>query len=235
MNFVAIKPQSLAEQVSDQLVNLIRNQSSDSETLMPPERRLAEQLGVSRQVVREAIKRLELLGLLEVRQGSGIRIIDKLHRPLNTSLSLLIPNVGNRLRQLQETRGAIEPIAAQLAALRATSEQIACLWAIQARLEKAGDDAEAIEIDLEFHHTLAEASGNLMFRLILDSLGEISQESRQLTIKRVGIESAIEHHRSIVAAIESHDPPAAEEAMRHHLREAHKDLELELSENENSA
>ncbi len=230
MSVSSPQPQSLVERVSDQLADLIRGHAPTGDhaaVSLPPERRLAEELGVSRSVVREAVKRLELQGLLEVRRGSGIRIVDQLHRPLNGSLSLLIPDADERLRQLHETRLALEPEAARLAALRATPAQIALLDEIQARLERAKDTAEAIAIDLEFHHALAETSGNLMFRLILDSMGEISRESRQRSIGRVGKESAIEHHRVIIQAVKASDPAAAVEAMQFHLGEARRDMGLD--------
>lgn len=219
------QPKTLVEQVCDRLAEKVYQLAGESGVL-PAERRLAEELGVSRSVVREAIQRLELQGLLEVRRGSGIRIVDQLHRPLNGSLSLLIPDTEERLRQLHETRLALEPEAARLAALRATPEQIALLDDIQERLEKSTDTAEAIAIDLEFHHALAGASGNLMFRLILDSMGEISRESRQRSIGRVGKMSAIEHHRSIIDAVKAGDPAAAAGAMQFHLGEARKDMGL---------
>ena len=76
MEIASIKPRSLVEQVCDQLAELIRrHQPGSADSSLPAERRLAEQFGVSRQVVREAIKRLELQGLLEVRQGSGVRTL----------------------------------------------------------------------------------------------------------------------------------------------------------------
>ncbi len=228
MKIAAVKFRSLAEQVSDQLIDLIRNEPLENGNLLPPERKLAEQLGVSRPVVREAIKRLEQQGLLEVRQGSGIRMVDQLHRPLNGSLSILIPDLTERLRQLHETRLALEPEAARLAALRVTPEQVGQLHRIQERLEATEDNVEAIAIDLEFHHSLAEASGNLMFRLILDSLGDISRESRTRTIGRIGKQAAVEHHAAILNTIEKGDPEAATAAMLHHLQEAWKDLKITI-------
>jgi GntR family transcriptional repressor for pyruvate dehydrogenase complex len=97
---------------------------------------------------------------------------------------------------------------------------------LQDELVAAKSNEEAIEIDLQFHHALAEASGNMMFRLFLDSLAEISRESRQRTIGRVGKQTAIEHHEKIVRAIEQRRPQAAVEAMRYHLKRASEDLEL---------
>lgn len=227
---VTVKSVSLVEQVSDKLAALIRLQDTGdaaaNDTSLPAERRLAEQFGVSRQVVREAIKRLELQGLLEVRQGSGVRIIDKLHLPINHSLSLLIPDEKDRLRQLQEMRHAIEPSVVRLVAVRASDEDVASLHQFQTELQAASDNTKAIEIDLRFHRALAEASGNLMFRLILDSVADVGLESRMRTIGRVGKQTAIKHHAKIIEGIEKHDPDAAAAAMTEHLLAAGKDLEL---------
>jgi|APTNR8051073442_1049403.scaffolds.fasta_scaffold02871_2 DNA-binding FadR family transcriptional regulator len=221
------RPTSLVEGVCRELADLIRGPSSDEERWLPGERSLAEQLGVSRTVVREATKRLEQQGLLEIQHGAGIKVVDKLHRPLNGSLSILIPNETDRLRQLNEARLAIEPESARLAAVRATAAQIKGLRALHQSLTKAADNDAAIQIDLEFHRALAEASGNLIFRLILDSLAEVGQASRRRTIGRVGKEAAISQHAAILAAVEKHDPAAAETAMRHHIVAAGEDMQLE--------
>jgi GntR family transcriptional repressor for pyruvate dehydrogenase complex len=162
-----------------------------------------------------------------VQHGSGIKIVDKLHRPLMGSLSILIPDAAERLRQLNETRLAIEPAAARLAAQRATKAQLRTLHEIHAELEAAPDTAAAIEADLAFHRALAEASGNLMFRLILDSLAEIGIASRERTIGRIGKQTAIDHHGKIIAAIENREPAAAERAMRAHIIAAGEDMDLD--------
>lgn len=225
-----VRPHSLVAQVAEQLAELIRSQPPDGKRRLPAERRLAEHIGVSRQVVREAIKRLEHQGLLEVRQGSGIRIIDQLHRPVSHSLSLLIADPDQRLSQLMETRLAIEPTVASLAASRASAEQLEQLRELQLRLEAAPDLESAIEIDLQFHRLLAEASGNLMFRLFLDSLAEISLESRQRTIGRVGKETAVRQHKQIIDAIQRHDAIAAAQAMKAHLLAACRDSGIDLKD-----
>ena len=227
MNITTLqRPTSLVESVCQQLAGLIRGGSADEERWLPAERSLAEQLGVSRTVVREATKRLEQQGMLEIQHGTGIKVVDRLHRPLNDSLSLLIPDVAERLQQLNETRLSIEPDAAAFAAQRATKEQIRTLRRIQTQLEKAPDNAAAIEADIAMHHAIADASGNLIYRLILDSLAELGIASRLRTIGRIGKQAAIEHHAQILDAIERHDPVAACEAMRMHIRAAGEDMDL---------
>ena len=227
MNITTLqRPASLVEGVCQQLAELIRGGSSDDERWLPAERSLAEQLGVSRTVVREATKRLEQQGLLEIQHGNGIKIVDKLHRPLNDSLSMLIPDVVERLRQLNETRFSIEPDAAAFAAQRASKTQILTLRRIQTQLENSPDNASAIEADIAAHHAIADASGNLIYRLILDSLAELSIASRLRTIGRIGKQTAIAHHARILKAIEMRDAEGAREAMREHVRAAGEDMDL---------
>jgi GntR family transcriptional repressor for pyruvate dehydrogenase complex len=176
--------------------------------------------------VREATKRLEQQGMLEIQHGNGIKVVDRLHRPLNDSLSLLIPDVAERLQQLVEARLSIEPDAAAFAAQRATREQLRSLRRIHARLESASDNDAAIACDLEFHHAIADASGNLIYRLVLDSLAELGLASRLRTIGRIGKQTAIEHHAKILDAIEERDPVAARKAMRMHILAAGEDMDL---------
>lgn len=220
------RPTSLVEDVCQRLASEIRAEVSDGDGWLPPERELAEQLGVSRSVVREATKRLESQGLVEIQHGVGIRAVDKLHKPLSGSLELLIPEEDERLRQLNETRLALEPESARLAAENATPAQLRGLRRIHRELIEAPDNGRAIDSDMAFHRALAEAGGNLVFRLVLDSLADLGLASRHRTIGRTGKQTAIEHHSAIIEAVERGDAAAAAAAMRHHLIIAGQDMEL---------
>jgi GntR family transcriptional repressor for pyruvate dehydrogenase complex len=220
------RPSSLVEQVCQQLAGFIRGDMAAEDRWLPSERSLAEKLGVSRTVVREATKRLEQQGLLEIQHGTGIKIVDRLHRPLNDSLTLLIPDMTDRLQQLNETRLSIEPDAAAYAAQRATPEQLRTMRRIQKQLEKAPDNPAAIEADIAMHQAIADASGNQIYRLILDSLADLGISSRLRTIGRLGKATAVAHHEAILSAIERHDGDAAREAMRRHILAAGEDMNL---------
>jgi GntR family transcriptional repressor for pyruvate dehydrogenase complex len=93
-------------------------------------------------------------------------------------------------------------------------------------LENAPDNTAAIEADIAAHHAIADASGNLIYRLILDSLAEIGVASRLRTIGRIGKKAAIEHHEAILSAIENRDPETARTAMRFHILAAGEDMDL---------
>jgi DNA-binding FadR family transcriptional regulator len=224
------RPTSLVEEVCTRLSDLILGQPNHERsdvTWLPAERALAQQLGVSRTVVREATKRLEQQGLLEIQHGTGIKIIRQLHRPLSDSLALLIPDLPSRLRQLNQTRRAIEPAAAALAARNATSEQLLATRAAHQRLATAASNEEAIQADIEWHHLVAVASGNQVFSLILDSLADIGLESRLRTIGHIGKAPAVEHHAIIQKALEERNANAASAAMESHLEAALRDLQLD--------
>lgn len=185
---------------------------------------MAERLGVSRTVLREATKRLELQGLLEIRHGSGIRAVNRLHKPLSGSLSILLPELPERLRQLSEARAAIEPEIARQAALKAKASDVKQLRSIHERLLAAETHDEAVEADIDFHRTLARIAGNEIMKLMLESLADLGRESRRVTIGNVGRQRAIDHHAAILNAVTAHDATAAAKAMKHHMDEATRDL-----------
>lgn len=228
MTLTPLRPaSSLVEQVCARLARQLRADTSSGDAKLPPERIMAERLGVSRTVLREATKRLELQGLIEIRHGSGIRAVNRLHKPLSGSLSLLLPEVPERLRQLIEARAAIEPEIARLAAQRAKAADLRTLRAIHQRMTIAAaddDDQEAVEADIDFHRALATIAGNEILKLTLESLADLGRESRRVTIGNVGKQRAIDHHAAILAAVTAHDPAAAAKAMRHHMDEAARDL-----------
>jgi GntR family transcriptional repressor for pyruvate dehydrogenase complex len=219
---------SLVEKVCEQLAGLVRRDLLKDQGWLPTERELSSQLGVSRNVVREATKRLEAQGLVEIQHGKGIQAVDRLHRPLNDSLSLLIPDVADRLRALNEMRLSIEPDAAAYAAERATQGQLRELRRIHEQLESALDMKQAVETDCAFHHAIAEASGNLVFRLVLDSLAELGHASRLRSMNNVGMKPAIRQHAAILKAIEDRNAESAKKLMRSHVLAAIKDIELPI-------
>jgi GntR family transcriptional regulator, transcriptional repressor for pyruvate dehydrogenase complex len=229
MKLTAVKHgQSLVEEVCQQLAARIRQRDGADDGWLPPERTLAIQLGVSRTVVREAVKRLELQGLLEVRHGVGIRAVDQLHSPLCSALELILVDEAVRLKQLCEARLTIEPEVARLAAERAKAADIKLLVAAQAALAAAEDAPSAVEADLQFHRALAQAAGNEVFTLLLDSLAELGRASRELTIGTGGKAPAYDGHAAILSAVKRRDPAGAREAMQRHMTAASHDLQQNL-------
>lgn len=218
------RPPSLVDEVCQRLAGLTRRDHHGKSGWLPTERDLAAQLGVSRSVVREATKRLEQQGLIEIRQGLGTRAVDRLHKPLNGSVRLLIPQAPRRLRQLSEVRLLIEPELARLAAQRGTAAHLRAIRRAHEQMISATTNKDAIAADLEFHRQIAAAAGNEICSLLLDSVAELGIESRHATIGTVGVGVAIRHHAAILDAIERRQPGGARECMMRHLEKTTADL-----------
>ncbi len=218
------RPPSLVEKVCQRLALEIRERSTPADEWLPTERELAASLGVSRSVVREATKRLEQQGLLEIRQGLGIRAVDRLHKPLNGSLELLIPDQTQRLRQLIELRTMVEPELAALAATRATTAQLLTIRAVHEQLVSAVSFDDRVHADMNFHRIIAHTAGNQIAELLLNSLSELLQAGLKLGYQRTQEGSPIKQHAAILEAIVKKDAALAKRAMRNHLRTATTDL-----------
>lgn len=186
--------------------------------LLPPERRLAEELGVSRSVVREALKRLQSVGLVVCRQGSGTRVAAPGGDHLQTGFELLIRHGACSLRDLAAVRLPLETAIASLAAENRTQEHLDELAASQRLL---GDGARPlkllVEADVRFHAVLAEATGNPIFAIVLSPIQKLLVQSRRRTLHRFGAKVAYLHHEQILSAVLTRDPLAASQAMRLHL------------------
>jgi DNA-binding FadR family transcriptional regulator len=187
---------------------------------LPPERSLSEALGVSRPTVREAIRSLQAMNILESRHGAGTFVaslsVEELLRPLQFALSL----AEGGLDHLFEVRLLLEPGAAALAAERASDEQIAALrdCAARADAEAVGDDEAMLRLDTELHELIVEASGNPLLQHLWAAISALGRESRAYTVRLPGVQpQTITEHWAIVDAIAAHDAPAAETAMAAHI------------------
>lgn len=188
---------------------------------MPPERELADRFEVSRTSVRDAIRVLELAGLLEPRQGEGTVVRDLTPASLVQPLASVLIRNRELLAELLDVRKILEPPLAARAAKHASPEEVALLEEIYARhREKIGRGQIAIEEDSEFHYTLATAARNRVVLRVVDVLMDLLQVSRERSLQVPGrLEKSLEGHRRILDAIKRHEPGAAAIAMQRHLGE----------------
>ena len=226
-----LAPGSGASAVTSRLLELFTSGSVTPGSRLPPERRLAEVLAVSRSAVREALATLDTLGVVETRPGAGTFLRSQRSAVLPESIrwSML---VGERdLEELVELRSALEVHAAWLAAERAPAATAARLSPHLDRAAANLDDLGVfIDADREFHRELARATGNTTLQDLLDithgllrSLAGGTPEARRLA----GI--ALDEHRAVLTAIASGDPEAASAAMRSHMRTAAQLLHAEAA------
>ncbi|HTQ87314.1 MAG TPA: FadR/GntR family transcriptional regulator [Candidatus Solibacter sp.] len=216
-----IQKTKVYEEVAAQLERRILDGALKPGDKLPPERELAERFDVSRSAVREAIRSLELRGLVEPRPGEGTLVrtpsIDSLLNPLAS----LLGHKRELVTELLEVRGMIEPPLAARAARNAGPEDIALLENILERQkEKVARQEVAIDEDSEFHYTIARASKNGVILKVVDMMMDILKESRERSLQVGGRpEKSLAGHRRIFNAIKRHDAEGAEAAMRQHLVE----------------
>ena len=211
---------NLYEIVSDRLLAAIREAGLTPGSKIPSERELGEQFGVSRTVIREAIRHLAAKGILEARSGSGVRVANIGHDGVSESIGIFLTRNGPvDPEKVNEVRQCIELQTVAYAAERATDEQ---LKTIRAECEKLagleGHSEEASLADVAFHRAIAEASGNELFLVLVDSLAEVMLSIRRATLRDPGRTAVTLHqHRRIAEGLEARNSDAAVHAMREHL------------------
>jgi len=171
--------------------------------------------------VRDAIRTLELLGLVEPRQGEGTVVRDLSPERLVTPLSAMLVRKRELVGELLDVRRMIEPPLAARAATHVSPEEIAYLEDILRRQkEKVRRGELAIEEDSEFHYAIATATKNSVVLKVLDVLMDLLRESRERSLQVQGrLRKSFAGHRRILSAIKRRDAAAAEAAMQRHLEE----------------
>ncbi len=183
---------------------------------------------MSRGSVRDAIRALEVMGLVEVRQGDGTLVRELSPDALVRPLASVLVQKRQLLRDLLDMRKIIEPPLAARAALHATPEEVARLEAILERqAAKMARGELAMEEDGEFHYVIATAARNDVALRVIDVLMDLLRECREQSLQTPGRrERSLAGHRQVLAAIRSRDPAAAEAAMRRHIEEIEEVLRL---------
>ena len=218
--FEAIRRNKVYEEVARRLEQLIVERMKPGD-MLPPERELAQNFGVSRSSIRDAIRRLELLGMVEPRQGAGTVVREFSTQALINPLTTVLVQKRKLVVELLDVRNMLEPPLAARAASNASASDVAELEDILRRQdEKLRRGDPAIEEDNEFHYTIAMASDNSVVLKVLDVLMDLLRETRERALQVEGRpQKSIAGHRRILSAIKRHDPVAAELAMRRHIEE----------------
>jgi len=209
------------EQVVDQLLDRIRAGDFLPGSRLPTERELGELFGVSRGVIREAIKVLITLGAVESRQGSGTYVASDFSPMVSRALILTARPEASSLQELMEMRMPLECFGAHLAAERATPEQRAELAKAANESEQAADrtDWTAFSVaDDHFHGAIYTAAANSFLMTIMSAMREIQQNAVAIASLVPGsMAIAARQHRAIASAVMAGDADLAEEAMRIHV------------------
>jgi len=218
--FHKIKRNPLYEQVYDSIIQGVVDKGLAAGTQLPSERGLSEQYGVSRVVIREAMKVLVKNGIVVVEPGRGTFISDQTTANLQKALDLVCRIQQVNSAKVMEVRIPLEILAASLAAQRATKNDIKAIKACIEECEKSVNDTEKfIVADEKFHLTLADASRNELLIALIQPLINLIQIVR---LKTAGLpnagKSASHLHRKVYEAVQKHDIKAAEWAMQEHMK-----------------
>jgi GntR family transcriptional regulator, transcriptional repressor for pyruvate dehydrogenase complex len=186
---------------------------------MPPERELATLLKVSRSSLRPALKSLEVMGVLEARQGSGTYLTESAETILSQPADLLMPLRGVSFAELFEARRAMEIEAAAFAAARANDPDIAELQTLLERMRRhVSHPAAYYASDIAFHQKIAQVSGNAVFVWFNAMVVKVMAEAwRQRSQRGDNTRSTFLEHQAIFEAIQRRDSQAARAAMLAHL------------------
>jgi GntR family transcriptional repressor for pyruvate dehydrogenase complex len=209
------------EEVAARIRRLIADGHLKPGDKLPPERELASMLGVSRTSVRDAIRTLEVAGLLEPRQGEGTIVLELSTKNLVAPLASALLTRRDLLADLLAVRKMIEPPIARDAARHATPDEIRQMEAIVARqAAKVEAGGVAIDEDNTFHDIIARASRNQVVLKVIDVLMDLLRVGRERSLQVKGRpQRSLRGHRQILEAIRRHDGDAAERAMLNHLEQ----------------
>ena len=199
-------------------------------TELPSERELAEQLGVSRFSLREALRVAQAQGLLEISRGRRPRVAAPSAGAAAEVIALTLRRSKNKLLDLVAARQGIESQIARFAAMNASDADIEALEkTIEIIDANRSDPVTCVEQDIEFHNILVRASENLVFEIMLAPLAQLLRESRLETIRK-GVDHVIVGHKAVLEAVRERDPEQAARAMHNHLDLAEADLRQLLAE-----
>lgn len=223
--FSRIEHSRTADEVVQQIESLILEGVLRTGDRLPGERELARRFEVSRPILRDALKALEGRGLLTTRPGGGTHVADVIGQLFTKPVTDLISMHRKAATDYLEYRREIEAVAAEYAARRATSDDLALLDRIMARMDEAhrtGNFDDEAEIDVEFHHAICECAHNIILLHTLRScyrlLSEGVFQNRLLVFNVPGArEALLSQHRAIYAAIKTGDPAAARQAAMDHI------------------
>jgi GntR family transcriptional repressor for pyruvate dehydrogenase complex len=220
----------LYQQVADDVEVAILNGTYPHDCKLPSEQELADEYGVSRNVIREALKRLNERGLVFIKTGSGTYVRQPSTKPVSDALHrlLIYSNNSVSIAHFYEIRRMIEPEVARLAALHATEDDLKAIQSAYDRMDKNRDNREAwTQADLQFHLAIAGATKNPLIQSILNPLNEPLLKVIEAGLEEPsGVDAGLSAHREIISAIEDHDPERASQAMLDHLIDSEERVSL---------
>lgn len=212
---------TLTEAAFEQLIAYVVKGTWRAGDRLPPERELCQQFGIARTSLREALKAMELVGMLDSRVGDGTFVCDRsefLSRPL---LWAFTGTDHEELVEIMEARTVVEEALAGLAAERASADEISAIkGTITQMRDVIAAGSSILEADMSFHLAVAAAAHNEVLRNAVQLLRNITRQWLKYKVQMPNVAaSVLKRHEAVYRAIASHKPRAARLAMRKHLEE----------------
>ena len=221
-----IRRVKLYEEVAARIRDLIASGELGPGRALPSERKLAEQFKVGRAVIREAIRQLEVSGLVESRHGGGNYVREVTAEHLVAPIASMLNGMGHLREELMDARLFFEPQMARAAAARATPEDLQKLEeVIRRQEERITNGHSGAEEDAEFHDLLARSTHNTVVERIMEVIDGLLEESQWRLFRSVERSNiSLEGNRRILDAVLRHDQEAAQRAMVEHLEDIARNL-----------
>ena len=226
--FKPLEKKRYSEQIAQLIQERILRDTLEKGARLPTERELAQEFQVSRTVIREAIRELEVSGLIKIKKGhtGGIFIADAYHKPLRNSLKNLVSSGKVTVDQIFDVRLLIEPHIAMLAARRAKKEDIERLQALMKDSAQHQDDPNILkQNNLKFHLLLGKASGNPILSMLIESVIEILVEFSFDFLDLSFEKHFFRVHNDIVQVITQRKPEEAKRLIEQDVLEVKRKLE----------
>ena len=220
--FREVSKENAFHDILNQILENIQNGSLKPGDALPAERNMAESMGISRPVLREVLRALELLGIVTSVRGGANYIAQDLEYCLIAPLSILFRLNNSSVQQAQQLRSALECKAAALAAEHCTPVDAAELQLLLARLDAEEDEKVRADLDRDLHLKIGKMTGNPMIFSVLSASAQLTENIitgiRAYIMQKNHTASEVdEQHRRMVEAIVSHQPEQAAQCMQEHM------------------
>ncbi|MEL7648534.1 MAG: FadR/GntR family transcriptional regulator [Sedimentibacter sp.] len=220
--FETIENKKISQMVIEQIQGMIMRGELKNGDKLPPERELTQTLNIGRPALREALKALEVMGVIESRHGHGNFIVNNTENSVFKPLSLSFKLSNGNIEEILELRRLIEDYTARQAALFAEKDDTDRLYEIQSSMVKAGTTEEKSFYDKEFHYEIAKISKNILINSLLQSTSYLFDNFINKTVRMSyfgedSIDKIYKEHLEIIRAIEKHSPEDSARCMQAHL------------------
>lgn len=220
--FETIENKKISQMVIEQIQGMIMRGELKNGDKLPPERELTQTLSIGRPALREALKALEVMGVIESRHGQGNFVVNNTENSVFKPLSLSFKLSNGNIEEILELRRLIEDYTVRQAAILSNEKDAERLREIHSAMVKAETTEQKSQYDKEFHYEIAKISKNILINSLLESTSYLFDSFINKTVRMAffgedSIDKIYDEHLHIIEAIEKHDDKEAAQRMQIHM------------------